>query len=320
MMDRDLLVKRSQFLKSVRAFFENRDYLEVETPIVVQCPGTEVWLEYFQTEWRDHCNVPHPYFLRSSPEIHLKKIVSEDHPKIFEIARCFRNKGELAKWHEPEFNMLEFYEVGIDFESFMDLCFDFLQHCTQLNPSLPKPQSYTKISIDDAFKRWAGFSLEDGDENAWEIASKAGIVSVTQSDDFETVFHKTFLEKIEPQLSKGIFCLYNYPASMAALSEVEGGYAKRFEFYWNGQELCNAFQELRGKTENHERLLKDADLRVQRGGERLELDDSFLNAVAHLPQCCGNALGLDRLFAILHQYDDLSSTLPFKTYGERPDR
>jgi lysyl-tRNA synthetase class 2 len=312
---------RAELKKSIRSFFGNRNYLEVDTPILVKTPGTEVHLEYFATEWLDHQNKPHPYYLRSSPELHLKKILASGEPRIFEFAKSFRNHGELSDWHQPEFTMLEWYETGISYSDFMTQTEDLLRFSAREMQSLfgidliplKLPAKFDRITVAQAFKEFAGVDLQDGDQ---ELASKAkanGILSVTSSDDFETAFFKTLLERIEPQLKKldAVF-LYNYPGSMAALAKVERGWAHRFECYVGGVELCNAFEELLGEKENRDRITASNRQRQILGKQAIPEDDSFYEALAlGLPACCGNALGFDRWLTLLTGNAQISIHNPF---------
>src|SRR5262245_31277285 len=101
---------RARLKAAVREFFGWRGYIEVDTPVAVACPGTEVYLRYFRTEWVDLRGGRHPLYLRSSPELHMKQALSKGLPRVYQIAPCFRNGGELTPWHHPEFSMLEYYE------------------------------------------------------------------------------------------------------------------------------------------------------------------------------------------------------------------
>lgn len=307
--------------KHIREFFHQHDYLEVETPIVVQTPGTEVYLEYFKTSWKDYQNKHHNLWLRSSPEIHLKKVLSQGLPRIFEFALCFRNKGETSSWHHPEFTMLEWYQTNISFHDFITMTEELLQYTLKSMKkefpyliTLNLSQKISRMSLEQAFREFAGIDLIDQDTDLAKKARVHGIVSVLEDDDFETAFFKILLEKIEPALKKlQAVVLYDYPASQAALAKVEGGVAKRFEFYIEGVELCNAFFEELNMSENKKRIITANHKRKTLGLETPGEDDTFYTALEkELDPCCGNALGFERLLALLLGEKNLDNTIPFR--------
>lgn len=309
---------RNELYRAIRTFFEQRSYLEVQTPIAVPCPGTEVHLEYFATHWQDYKNTKFPLWLRSSPELHMKQILSMGLERIFQLAKCFRNGGELSRWHHPEFTMLEWYEVGKSFDDFIDDTISLLQasRCA-LQKSFPEfvgedfAHNFHKITVKQAFLEWAGIELIDNDIALASQAKAKGIISVNKDDDFETAFFKILLEKIEPEIKRlGRVVFYDYPPSQAALSKIENDVAKRFEIYWDGIELCNGFFELTECDANKERI-RQANIRRRELGKSITLEDeNFYHALAKgIKPCCGNALGVDRLLALFCGLDGIDLVL-----------
>ena len=331
---------RSALRKAVRAFFESRGYLEVDTPILVACPGVEAHLEYFATEWVEAAGGRHPLFLRSSPELHMKRALALGLRRIFQIATCFRNGGELAPWHHPEFAMLEWYEAGIGFEAFIDQTEELLRFTREELAShrpgsvtLRLPPRFRRLSVKEAFREFSGLSLADGDPGLARKARELGIPTVSAEDDFETAYFKILVERVEPGLAgMGGAVLYDYPASQAVLAKVENGWAKRFEFYLGGVEICNAFLELTDPAENRRRIegayARRAELRdggAGAGGKSAcsnaaapdpEPDEEFFEALeAGIPPCAGNALGFDRWLALLLGLDGIAKAIPFRESG-----
>ncbi|MCX6106508.1 MAG: EF-P lysine aminoacylase EpmA [Proteobacteria bacterium] len=310
------LQQRARLKRAIRDFFGARDYLEVDTPIAVKCPGTEVHLRYFKTNWADYDGSQHQLYLRSSPELHMKQLLAmgAGMERIFQIAPCFRNGGELAEWHRPEFGMLEWYESGLSFTGLIDQT-EALLHATHsaLGSGLSIPQRLPRVSVAEAFERWAGVTLIDGDPELALKGTAAGAVSLRDDDDFETAFFKILIERIEPGLaSLGAAVLYDYPASQAALAIVRDGCAKRFEIYFGRVELCNGFEELLDAGTNQERIRESNLKRVQLGYEVPEEDRNFYDALRKgLPPCSGNALGFDRWLALLCQASSLNEVTPF---------
>ena len=318
---RECLKARLELKKAIRLFFENLDYLEVETPQAVIMPGTEVYLDYFETFWTDYKRTKHPFFLRSSPEIHMKQLLGNDCDRIFQIARCFRNTGEHSPWHHPEFDLLEWYQKSITYESFMQQTSDFLQATLEIMAQkfpnkvrLKLPSKIEKVSVKDAFYEIAKIDLTDNDFQLARKAMEKNIISVNKNDDFETAYFKIMLEKIEPTLAKmGSVILYDYPPSQAALAKVEGGCAKRFEFYINGIELCNAFQEELDPSENEKRILETNKKRRILSRRVTPLDRDFIKSLNYKSSLtCGNALGFDRWLALILGEETLDSVVPFR--------
>lgn len=311
--------------RAIEDYLDGLGYISVDVPILVRSPGTEVYLDYFESTWLDVKGGDHQVFLRSSPEIHLKQALSCGLDRIYHLGKVFRNGGELAKWHHPEFTMLEWYEAGIEFfeymtqtQSLIEAVYKSLQRAnTELDFNLdlmPLPKSFQRLSVFDAFERYAGIQLIDQDEELAKKAMDKGFISVRADDDFETAYFKILLDVIEPELkSLGAVFLYDYPASQAALARVVGGKAKRFELYLNGVELCNAFFELLDPEDNRARILESNQKRHSLAKQTVPLDEEFIDALNEgIPECCGNALGFDRLLATLLQLPGIESLIPFR--------
>ena len=296
--------ERGLLIDAVRKFFFQHKYTEVQTPIMVDLPGTEVHLDYFATQSAAEKNKTK--YLRSSPELHLKKLLSQGMHRIFEIAPCFRNGRDIGPWHNPEFTMLEYYQTSMEFQEFIGLTKSLLQSVCEafgsksaISPAWLNANWHT-ITVPEAFETFAKIKLIDNDSDLARKAIEAGVVSVQKKDDFETAYFKTLLERIEPQFEKlGGVVLYDYPPSQAALAKVNDGWAKRFEIYIKGIELCNGFEELAGVKENVERLRETEAKRHELGKTVPAATDEEIKSWSHLPQCCGNALGFERLLALL---------------------
>lgn len=317
---------RNEARANIHEFFRKKDYLEVETPIGVLSPGTEIYLDYFKTNWIDFKNESLPLWLRSSPEIHMKQLLSQPgYDRIFQIAPCFRNGGELALWHHPEFMMLEWYEKEISYQNFMHLTENLIDNVLNLFKNSLAKESFTRITLTEAFKEFCGIELLDQDPDLSKKAKSQKIISVQDSDDFDTAFFKILIEKIEPkfkELKKVV--LFDYLPSQAALAKVEDGFAKRFETYIDGIELSNGYLELLDPAENLNRIKYSNHQRMNIGKEIMEIDYDFLESLNYISEnCCGNALGFDRLLAIsigqvgLDQIVPFRESMPYKK--KRPD-
>ncbi len=310
---------RSKLKRAIREFFDARQFLEVDTPILVSCPGTELYLGYFQTHWVDHYRKTHPLWLRSSPELALKRALVAGIPALYQIAPCFRNEGELGPWHHPEFTMLEFYQVGVTWEAFLKLTEDLIRFCiqqmaTEFPSALLATATLHHISVRQAFKDFVGVDLIDNDASLAAKAKAFGVQSINGGEDFATAFFKILLDRIEPALTRmGWVVLYDYPPSQAALARVEGGVAKRFEFYIQGVELSNGFNELCDPMENRRRVKEVHTARALMAKDIPLEDEAFYAALDQgLPDCFGNALGVDRLLALILGSQNLESVIPFR--------
>jgi lysyl-tRNA synthetase class 2 len=333
-MTKDAMWRLRAALKdAIRHFFGQKGYVEIDTPIGVICPGTEVHLGYFETHWRNFRSESQRLFLRSSPELHMKQALALGMERVFQMAPCFRNGGELARWHHPEFTMLEWYEANLPFPDFMDQTEALLRDThARVSPLAQQyglapcelPKAFVRLTVAEAFEQFAGITLIDLDPDLAKKGLAKGSLSLRPEDDFETAYFKLLLEKIEPALeSLGATMLYDYPPSQAALSWVRDGVAKRCEVYLGRIELANGFEELLDVKLNQERIRESHARRLALGMDIPDEDEDFYQALSKgIPPCCGNALGFDRWLAILCGLDGIESVVPFrraKPYGIAPD-
>jgi lysyl-tRNA synthetase class 2 len=252
-------------------------------------------------------------YLITSPEYSLKEALSFGLEKIYEIAHCFRS-GEKGFLHTKEFLMLEFYQTGISELELMDVCislFEYLQiHFKDFGFHKEKCQ---KIKMEDLFLKKTGrsFSLEDLILTLQEKFPEA--TYEYDSMYYEDLFFLVFLNFIEKDLPQGVpVFIYDYPQELAALAKVENGRAKRFEIYWNGVELGNAFFELTAFEEQIHRFKEEQVKRLELGKEAFELDIDFIDSLKRgLPSCAGIAMGLDRLLMIILRHENLKNLSPY---------
>ncbi|MBT4761964.1 MAG: EF-P lysine aminoacylase GenX [Bdellovibrionaceae bacterium] len=307
--------KWSQFLALLRSFFKERGMLEVETPSLVVCPGSEPTLDYFETKFFLQSK-SQPFFLPTSPELHLKKMISAGWSDIYEIKKCYRN-NEIGVHHQPEFWMLEFYRSYANLElielEFQEL-FDYLYAQKFLLSPLG---SITKITMADLFKTHVNFNLspQTSKEQLYQLATRLKLTVHRENDSWDDLFFYIFVDFIEPKIEKisGPVLIYNYPPSQAALARLtREGWADRFEIYINGLEIANAFHELNDPHEQEARLNKDQKERLRLGKAPFVMDHDFLQALKNgLPPCSGVAVGLERLFMALHGIPKIQSLKPF---------
>ena len=310
------LRRRARLAKGVRAFFDARGYLEVETPYAVVAPGEEVHLQTFRTERRTVEGAVETLWLHTSPEFAMKKLLARGAGRIFQLARVWRN-GEGSDRHVHEFTMLEWYRPGAGMADLMDETEALLRAtlppvitCRGLTNDLA---SCERLTVAEAFHRHAGCDVLATAGDAPALAEAAG-ARLRDGEDWEDLFFRLLLERIEPVLgTSGPTFLTHWPAAQAALARrdpADPRVAERFELYVCGLELANAFVELTDATEQRARFEADRSRRHSLyGGPDWPLDEAFLEAVAGLPECAGIALGFDRLAMLAAGADDIRDVL-----------
>jgi elongation factor P--(R)-beta-lysine ligase len=322
----DTLKIRSRLLSAIRAFFEQRDFVEVTTPSLVLSPDPAVHLESFQTELVQEDGGRVPLYLSTSPEHHMKRLLAAGMKKIYQLAPFFRN-GEMMPEHNPEFTGLEWYQVGATFEQLMDFTEELVRNVAvkvfartsfvRLGFPIDLAPRFQRFSVREALRRFAGVEAPaDWEEKALRIAlTKAGIV-LGEGDGFDDCVNRALLERVEPALKKtGPTCLYGFPAPMAALAKLRTGCseeAERFELYAGGLELCNGYGELTDVLEQRRRFERQIQERRRLGRFVPPMDEAFLGALGHgMPAASGCALGVDRLLMLFCEKETIDQVMAF---------
>lgn len=318
-------VRRNRVKAAVRAFFEERGFLEVETPIVVPAAGQEPHIEPFRTRVEGRGR-PREAFLITSPEYAHKRLLAAGMEKIFEMARAFRNGPEEGGGlHSREFTMLEWYRAYASCNEIMD---DLEQLVSRLARDLDSALvdcleiPFRRITVRRAFEEMAGVDLEpflEGKDELFALEqATSGRYGLSLDDPAETRYFKILVAAVEPALRTcGPVFLVQFPASQAALSKVcmdDPLVCERFELYVNGVELANGFTELNDPGEQQRRFAEEARVKAAEGREPVPLDQAFLDALDHgIPPAGGVAVGLDRLMMLLYGETSLRPLLPFGT-------
>jgi len=299
----EVLRQRAALMQKIREFFLTRDYLEVETPVMARFGITDVYLSNIQATFRGK-----PYCLQTSPEYHMKRLLAAGSGPIFQLARVFRD-DELGRWHNPEFTLLEWYQLDIDHHQLMSEMDELLQ--LTLN-SLPlKKKTYREVfqTICDIDPHVATIpDLQD-------LLARHNLQGVLdEEDDRDQHLFLLMSHVIEPALAEedSPIAVYNFPASQAALAQIKEGEAERFEVYYRGVELANGFHELTDVVSQQNRFEQDNAQREARGLDIAPTDGYLLAALSHgLPACSGVALGIDRLIALALKQPSIGSTMAF---------
>ncbi len=320
-----ILFQRAAIIKAIRMFFDDQNYLEVETPALQICPVMDAHIHGFKTTLktvdRSHRR---DMYLHTSPEFDMKKLLVAGLPKIYQVCHVFRN-AEGSTRHSPEFTLLEWYHTHKDYTDIMNECEDLIRTiCARLSiQSLSYQemrcdpfQDWERLSVVNAFKDFADIDLEQylDDRDGFALAAKSIGIRVIDDDHWDDIFHAIMAEKIEPFLGQGApTILYDYPVSMAALSrpkQSDNRFAERFELYICSMELANAFSELTDAKEQRDRYHEEMILKQKIYGETYPPDEEFFKALTHgMPQSAGIALGVDRLVMLMCGAENISDVL-----------
>jgi len=306
---KDVLIIRSHILKTIREFFWQDGFLEVETPLILRFPGQEPYLSPVELIIHDDRKNEHQAFLHTSPEYTMKKMLAAGFDNIFFLGKTFRDYESFGGTHNPEFTMLEWYRVSA---SMFDIMKDVESLFQELQQTLEKLEignwkflTFEKVSMKDLWQQTIDVNLDNHltQETMFSLCKRRGY-NVADEESYEDLFYRIFLNEIEPTFcnQKSKIIIYNYPAPMAALarlSDTDPGYAERFEVYIDGMEIANAFSELTDGKEQLKRLQEEQALRKKLGKTIYDIDMDFIEAVGKLPTCAGIALGVDRLVQVL---------------------
>jgi len=286
---------RATMIHAIRGFFIDRDYLEVETPSRIPGPAPECNIDAIPSDG---------WFLHTSPELCMKRLLAAGYPRIFQIPKCFRG-GERGTLHIPEFTLLEWYKSGIDYFRMMGECEELIVHVARSlghegkidyrGRGIDIQTPWERISVKNAFRRYSSVSLERALEN--------------------NRFDEIMVSEIEPNLGKeGPAFLYDYPVVLGALARVkkkDPGVAERFELYMGGLELANAFSELTDAAEQRARFEEEQKNRSVSGKAPYPMPEKFLSELTNMPESSGIALGVDRLAMIFTNSESIDDVVTF---------
>ncbi|PCJ43407.1 MAG: elongation factor P lysine(34) lysyltransferase [SAR86 cluster bacterium] len=325
--DKDRLFARATLLKNIRAFFEQRNVLEVETPVLSHAAGTDPNLDSISATYRadsqqaEH-NKEQTLFLQTSPEFAMKRLLADGSGAIFQICKAFRNAEQGAR-HNPEFTLLEWYQPDFDEHQLMDEVMTLLMALGQSfhpqknfsqQPFLQ--QHWHRLTYQSLFEQYLNINPHTISSEELARFAKTKINIELEHANKDIWLDLLFSHSIEPLLLEPVF-IYEYPATQAALATIEKNMdgieiARRFELVINGMEIANGYYELTDVDEQRRRFLNDQKIRQEQKKANNPLDENLLAAMAHgLPACAGVALGLDRLLMLICGADSIDEVLAF---------
>lgn len=305
------LRKRAQIIKSIRDFFYARNVLEVETPLLCHTSVTDPYIQSIPALVQNYPSAAEQtYYLQTSPEYAMKRLLAADSGPIFQICKAFRQE-QIGRLHNPEFTMLEWYRPGYDHHQLMDEMDDLLQLVMQCEPA-------RRMSYAELFQAYLNINPHVADRKQLEaIAHRYNLNIAAKIEDTDTWLQILMSEVLEKELAKLSIptFIYDFPMTQAALAKIIPGnpsVAARFEVYFRGLELANGFYELQDTNEQRKRFEKNLIQRQDLGLNKLPIDEFFLAALQHgLPDCAGVALGIDRLIMLALDCKAISEVLSF---------
>ncbi len=300
------LYDRAAMLKRARLFFDERGVVEVDCPILSQSSSIDPHIDLISALYSNQT----PCYMHSSPEYGMKRLLSLGMKDIFQISHVFRD-GELSAKHNPEFTLAEWYRVGLSFEDMIEETLSFIR--LFLGPLPSETISYRALFLQEAGIDYLSSSTEDLLD--YLRAQNIPFWEELQNEGKDAVLNLILGAKIEPVLGRDtLTVLSHYPSSQSALAQKrqigEEEVAERFEVYYKGIELANGYHELTDAVEQRKRLIEANQQRQSFGKAQLPIDERFLAALASgMPNCCGVAVGFDRLMMLRHGQSTLSDVI-----------
>lgn len=302
------LRRRAEILSQIRAFFAERQVMEVDTHLLSHCAVSDPFIDSMQVNYQ---SLPSgeitPMFLQTSPEYAMKRLLCAGSGPIYQLAKVFRN-GESGRRHNPEFTLLEWYQTGFNLPQLM-------QEVEALIQLILPDQSFEYISYRDVFKRTLQLDPFTASLAELKAACREQVEASFEDEDRDTWLNLLMSHLIEPHLNATF--VHSYPPSQAALANIaqdEYGtrVAARFEVYVRGIELANGYHELTDAQEQKRRLKADHDQRKQLGLPTYPLEMRLVHALEQgLPECAGVALGVDRLIMLALDCNQIQDVIPF---------
>jgi lysyl-tRNA synthetase class 2 len=305
---------RADLSRRIRRFFEDRGFLEVETPLLSADTVIDRFIDPIQVTLLDDPREPNrgrTMWLQSSPEFGMKRLLAAGATAIYQFARAFR-AAERGPLHNPEFTIVEWYRVGDDMFAAIDLLAELTKH-------LLACEKVERLSYGDAFKKYGEINPHRCDVNSLRQTARQREIFVPEDNrklDRDEWLDVLLVELVQPHLGRECpVILYDFPASQAALAKVRDGeppLAERFELFVNGIELANGYHELLDADELRNRNRKHNFARAADDKPRLPEESQLLSAMdAGLPQCSGVALGFDRLVMVAAGATNIDDVLAF---------
>ncbi len=323
---KETFVKRSQLIRRMRQFLDDRGYIEVETPVLQPLYGGAA-ARPFVTH---HNALDIQLYLRIADELYLKRLIVGGFHGVYEISKDFRNEG-MDRNHNPEFTMMELYVAYKDYRWMMELVEEMLSSINQaVNGSniavvggqeIDFTPPFRRLTMFDSIAEHTGEQLRGLDEAGLRAAARRLDVHLEDSAGPGKIIDEIFSERVEDKLIQPTF-ITDYPLELSPLAKkhrTEEGLVERFELYINGQEIANAFSELNDPIDQKERFTEQARLRARGDDEAMTFDEDYIETLEYgMPPTAGLGIGIDRLTMLLTGAESIRDVILFPTM--RPEK
>ncbi len=327
---KEIFLKRSKVVKSMRAFFDEKGWLEVETPILQPIHGGAA-ARPFATH---HNSLDMQLFMRIANELYLKRLIVGGFDGVYEIGKMFRNEG-MDRTHNPEFTSMEIYVAYKDYIWMMEMVENCIGYIAQEVNGTMKAQvgeteidftpPYRRLSMFDSIKEYTGIDVSEMDEDGLKKVCKDLHISIDKSMGKGKLIDEIFGEKVEDNLIQPTY-ITDYPVEMSPLAKKHRsieGLAERFELFVNGKEIANAYSELNDPIDQRARFEDQFKLAARGDDEAMVLDEDFVRALEYgMPPTSGLGIGIDRLTMMLTNQSSIQEVLFFpqmKQEGQKPE-
>jgi len=318
---REIFIKRTKLIKTMRAFLDELGLLEVETPILQPIHGGAA-ARPFKTH---HNTLDMTLYLRIANELYLKRLIVAGFDGVYEFAKMFRNEG-MDRTHNPEFTALEFYVAYKDYHWMMEITEQMLERVARAihpeggstatvgNHVIEFAGPYRRLTMFDAIQEYTGLNVETADETELRAYCKKEHIEIDASMGKAKLIDEIFGEKVEAHLIQPTF-LIDYPVEMSPLTKKhrsKPGLVERFELFVNGKEVANAYSELNDPIDQRERFEEQLGLAARGDEEAMAMDEDFLRALEYgMPPTSGIGFGIDRLTMMFTGQSSIQEVLFF---------
>ena len=316
---RDVFIRRSRIINSLRELFNSRGYLEVETPVLQPIPGGATARPFIT----HHNTLDIPLYLRIANELYLKRLLVGGYEGVYEFSKDFRNEG-MDRTHNPEFTVMEIYIAYKDYLWMMDFVEEMIEkvaldiHGTTKIPygdtEIDFKRPFTRLTMADAIKQYAGIDITRMNEDQLREACRKLEIETDPTMGKGKLIDEIFGAKVERQLLQPTFIM-DYPVEMSPLCKKhrsDPSLTERFELIVNTKELCNAYSELNDPIDQRERFQEQLKLSEKGDNEAMFIDQDFLRALEYgMPPASGLGIGIDRLTMIMTDQPSIQDVLLF---------
>ncbi len=316
---KEIFLKRSKVVKSMRTFFDEKGWLEVETPILQPIHGGAA-ARPFATH---HNSLDMKLYMRIANELYLKRLIVGGFDGVYEIGKMFRNEG-MDRTHNPEFTSMEIYVAYKDYIWMMEMVENCIAYIAQEVNGTMKAQigdkeidftpPYRRLSMFDSIKEYTGIDVSEMDEEALKQVCKDLHIPIDKSMGKGKLIDEIFGEKVEDNLIQPTY-ITDYPVEMSPLAKKhrsKEGLVERFELFVNGKEIANAYSELNDPIDQRARFEDQLKLAARGDDEAMVLDEDFIRSLEYgMPPTSGLGIGIDRLTMMLTNQSSIQEVLFF---------